>query len=180
MKIHPLTGKPYKTHAEWAIHESDVNILVGRFGWSRKARDGSPKFHAGVDYRAKPGAFVYAPHEGEIVRAGFQTNRHGDQKNEGYGSRLYLRLHGEVETRYAHLLWQVYRVGMKVHRGAILGVTGETGNVLSGRPGPPHLHWEVRLWNGTAYHPVNPLWWLYGDDYASRDGIPDPRDTLET
>lgn len=163
-KVCPVT--PYK------LRESARNPLVGHFGWSRTTQEGEPKFHAGIDLAAPVGTtLVHAAHDGEIVRAGFQTNRFGEEKNEGYGLRVYLRLDGEVETRYAHLLWQVYKVGMKVHAGAVLGAVGDTGNT---KGTPPHLHWETRLWNGAAYHAVNPVWWLYGDDLATEAGVPKP------
>ncbi len=166
-KAHPMTGDLEAAAAAWPIREGGTTGMVGRFGYTR---DGGNKPHWGVDYLADLWQAVHAAHAGTIHRAGFERDGAGRQVNRGYGSRISLRAKGAVETRYAHLLSQVFLEGMEVEEGELLGFVGRTGNVGGG---PTHLHFEVREYDAAAriYSPINPVWWLHGTDYGTREGI---------
>lgn len=153
-RVHPMSGDRETT--VWPVRTGGSTGLVGSFGWTR---DGGAKPHWGVDFIASIMEPVFAAHDGVIVRDGFQTNRNGDEVNKGYGSRIWLRKTKEVETRYAHLMSQVYKKNMDVEEGDIIGFVGVTGNAEN-----PHLHFEVRVYEEDMdeYVVVDPIWWMTG------------------
>lgn len=162
-KRHPMTGD---VPTPWAVRTGGSTGLVGSFGYTRNR---GVRFHKGVDFLADVWAPVYAAHEGRIERDGFERDTQGKAVNDGYGSRVVLRSAG-VETRYGHLVHQVYAAGMVVCAGELIGHVGRTGNVHT-RTGsiPTHLHFEVRVYTGTKFEAVNPEWWL--DNTGERLGV---------
>ncbi len=166
-KIHPMTGYPVPS-IPWVIRMGGSTGYIGKFGYTR---NGGQKMHKGVDWLADPLTVIYAAHKGEVLRAGFEQDNQGIQRNMGYGSRIVLQGDQGIETRYGHLLLQVYQSGMEVREGEVLGLLGRTGNVGPLHEGKveTHLHFEVR-WNG---EPVNPEWWLHGNEYE-KFGAPKP------
>jgi murein DD-endopeptidase MepM/ murein hydrolase activator NlpD len=125
-------------------------------------RNHGRKKHKGVDYLCEPGDYIYAAHDGTIRLDGFQRDTNNKEENEGYGSRIWLDGKDGVQTRYAHLEMQIYKRGMFVKAGAMIGRVGKTGNA---HDTPTHVHFEVRL----SGEPVNPEWWLTGE--GTRQGI---------
>ncbi len=166
-KRHPMTGELPDDARTWPIREGGSTGFIGRFGYTR---NGGNKPHWGVDFLGDVWRPVHAAHAGTIHRAGFERGGAGRQVNRGYGSRIWLRAKDAVETRYAHLLSQIYLEGMEVEQGELIGFVGRTGNVGDG---PTHVHFEVREFNAEArtYDAVNPVWWLHGIDYGTREGI---------
>jgi murein DD-endopeptidase MepM/ murein hydrolase activator NlpD len=146
---HPVTGKRPRAEDATGVRYGGSTGFVGFFGLTR---DDGRKEHKGIDFLAPKGAPVYAAHDGVITRDGEQSG------GKGYGLRLYLTAADDdgTETRYAHLSGQTVRCGAKVRRGALLGWSGDSGNVDDGTP--DHLHFEVRI----AEAPVDPLEWLRG------------------
>lgn len=157
-KRHPMTGADGE--GTWPLRAGGTTGWIGSFGYSRNSGQ-TP--HWGVDFLADIWQPVFAAHDGGLVRDGFQTNRAGREVNKGYGSRVSLRDAKRVETRYAHLVHQVYRSGMLVKAGEIIGYVGRTGNV--DHDCPTHLHFEVRVYSieKQEYLPVNPIWWMTGE-----------------
>ncbi len=104
------------------------------------------RLHRGVDIGARQGTPVRAPAAGTITVAGWRG---------GYGRTIMIDHGHGLQTRYGHLSKGAVRPGQKVERGAIVGLTGASGNASG-----PHLHYEV-LMKG---RPVNPR------DSISRSG----------
>ena len=101
----------------------------------------SQHYHAGhgaVDIAVPVGTPVKATGSGKVLYAGWNT--------EGYGNLVILE-NGPYRTYYAHLDRLLVKPGEGVEAGAIVGLSGNTGNSTG-----PHLHYEVRL-NGARVMP---------------------------
>lgn len=146
-----------QTGKAWPIRTGGSTGLVGHYG---KTRDGGTKWHRGVDFLGDSEVRIYAAHDGIISRDGFERTNARVEVNEGYGCRIWLDGKDGLQTRYAHLCMQVYRQGMAVAAGDLIGWLGRTGNVSGAIP--THLHFEVR-YNLT---PVDPVAWLGGAGVA--------------
>jgi murein DD-endopeptidase MepM/ murein hydrolase activator NlpD len=97
------------------------------------------RMHQGVDMAAPIGTPVYAPADGVVVFAGWQS---------GYGRLIKIQHEFGIETRYGHLNAIRVEVGQRVSRGERIG---DIGN--SGRSTGPHLHYEIRV-GGEALNPM--------------------------
>jgi murein DD-endopeptidase MepM/ murein hydrolase activator NlpD len=114
--------------------EKDASHLISRFGDPRGRRS-----HEGIDIAAARGTRVRATAPGLVIVAG---------RGHGAYGRLVVIDHGDGwETRYAHLASIEVRKADRVHRGAVIGQVGRSGNATSS-----HLHYEVRR-DGTALDP---------------------------
>jgi len=101
-----------------------------------------PSLHHGVDLRAPEGTPVRTMYPGRVRFAGWMT---------GYGNVIWIDHRGDLVTAYAHLSSIQVATGETVASGAIIGLSGSTGNVTG-----PHLHFEV--WK--AGRPVDPIAFL--------------------
>ncbi len=99
--------------------------------------------HPGLDISAGLGAPIYAAETGVVVFSGGSLY--------GYGNLVILDHGNGWQTAYAHLSQINYGCGQSISQGAVLGLSGSTGN-SSG----PHLHFEMR---NAEYGRVNP--WNY-------------------
>ena len=114
--------------------------------------DGHPAYDFDLDY--KP---VLAAADGTVIRAGwFNWNNRGAD----LGLRLYIMHANGYETRYGHLSAIAVLTNTQVHRGQIIGTSGNTGNSTA-----RHLHFELRL-NDTPIDPFGsggePWLWIEG------------------
>ena len=91
-----------------------------------------------MDIAVPVGTPVRATGTGRVLYAGWN--------NEGYGNLVILE-NGPYRTYYAHLDRLLVRPGEGIEAGAIVGLSGNTGNSTG-----PHLHYEVRL-NGAQVMP---------------------------
>lgn len=111
------------------------------FGLTRTNADGTKRPHQGVDYAADENSDVLAVANGEVV---------GINKGlDGYGFTILLKIQKKEITLYpfyAHLKQINVRVGMTVHEGQVLGLTGDTGNAkgMTTIKKGGHLHFELR------------------------------------
>ncbi len=87
--------------------------------------------HEGVDYGVPVGTPVLAAADGVVLRA-------GDSRGL-YGLRVVLGHGAAWQTVYAHLSEVRVHVGDCVARGAVIGLSGNTG-----RSTGPHLHFGLR------------------------------------
>ncbi len=101
---------------------------------------GTTRFHAGMDFSAKPGTDVYATADGTVVKMGWQT---------GYGNTIVIDHGFGYQTLYAHLKEFRTKRGKRVVRGEVIGGVGNTGKSTG-----PHLHYEVHV-KGQVVNPVN-------------------------
>ncbi len=149
--IVPGGEKPYKPkvvrHYTGPIPEGAARG-TGRFAWPI---DGPLyitqyfwRLHRAIDIGVPEGTPVYAADSGFVVYAGWN--------DQGYGKLVIIDHRNGFMTYYAHLSVVKVNVGMSVHKGQIIGLSGNTGKSTG-----PHLHFEIRL-NGV---PRNPLGFLH-------------------
>jgi murein DD-endopeptidase MepM/ murein hydrolase activator NlpD len=120
--------------------------IVSGYGYRRDPFHGHIHFHAGIDVVAPVGTKIKAVGDGTVITSGYTEQGYGLQIeiNHGYG----------YVTKYAHLSQSNVKVGQKVKRGDVIGLTGNTGYSTG-----PHLHYEV-IKNGVK---VNPYDYYYLD-----------------
>ena len=123
--------------------------LSDGFGYRTPPCDTCSSFHEGVDWLPGAGTQVVAIADGIVT----------DAANSSGGLGVFVTIKHvidgeEVYSTYAHLAFgsMPYTIGSAVARGAILGAVGNTGASTG-----PHLHFEIRLADGSA---VNPIPWL--------------------
>lgn len=97
------------------------------------------RLHAGTDLAGPVGTPIYAPADGVVTHAGWQS---------GYGRLIKIKHEFGIETRYGHLSAFKVKVGQRVSRGERIG---DMGN--SGRSTGPHLHYEIRV----SGKPIDPM-----------------------
>lgn len=113
-------------------------VVTDVYGYSRKTGEYSIA-HKGVDFRAKEGTPVMAMNRG-VVRVAKTYRNYGKVVVIDHGLGLM--------TFYLHLSKIKVNEGELVKRGQIIGLSGQTGYVLS-----PHLHLSVRI-NNNSIDPV--------------------------
>ena len=72
--------------------------------------------------------------------------------HQQYGLAIVMDHGNDVRTVYGHLSRIGVVVGAAIERGAVIGLTGNTG-----RSSGPHLHYEI-LVSGRAFNPRAYLW----------------------
>lgn len=128
------------------VRNEHLKSMASGYGYRTDPFTKVRKFHAGMDFSARPGTPVFATGDGKVKRA--------DNKASGYGNHIVIEHGFGYETLYAHLSKYNVKPGQRVKRGDIIGFVGNTG-----RSEAPHLHYEV-LSKG---QPVNPLNYYYGN-----------------
>ena len=98
-----------------------------------------PNIHRGVDLEVPEGTLVRAMNDGRVRFAGMMS---------GYGNVVWLEHGRNVLSLYAHLSRIEVARGDQVDAGAVIGLSGATGDVTG-----PHLHFEVWRW-GREVDPV--------------------------
>ena len=104
--------------------------------------------HKGTDFLAEVGTPVYAINKG-VVKLATTFRNYGDTVIVDHGVG--------VHSVYMHLSKINVAVGETVEKGAVVGLTGETGYTTR-----PHLHLSVRIWD-ISIDPVKFLD-LFGED----------------
>lgn len=102
--------------------------------------------HQGWDLEAKPGTLVYAISDGELT-VGFGHHDYGNWASLEFGHRR-----SKYFAFYAHLQMHVVR-NASVREGAVIALTGKTGNARGLADSEAHLHFEIR----TVEHPHHGL-----------------------
>lgn len=124
------------------VQPAQVAYVSSSYGYRADPFDGSPAFHAGLDFPGPHGSAIYAAADGKVTFSGTR---------QGYGNCIEITHSNGLLTRYAHLSHLIARVGHVVEAGARIGSMGSTG-----RSTGPHLHFEVRIND----RPVNPRLFL--------------------
>ncbi|WP_245578303.1 M23 family metallopeptidase [Marinobacterium litorale] len=111
-----------------------------RFGMRNHPTLKKRTMHNGIDFKAAKGTPVYATADGVVEFAGYN-------KGSGYGYMVRLTHNLGFKTYYAHLDSVKVKPKAFVHKGQLIGLSGN-----SGRSTGPHLHYEVRH----LYTPLDP------------------------
>ncbi len=105
--------------------------LTSRFGKRRNPFNyRNIEFHSGVDVSCPRGSEVLAARDGKVIFTGFEG---------GYGNLVVVQHECGYRSYYGHLSRPLVRPGDTVKRGAVVGLSGNTGRTTG-----PHLHFEVR------------------------------------
>lgn len=120
--------------SEKFIYPLSPIVVTDVYGYSRKTGEYSIA-HKGVDLRAKEGTTIVAMNRG-VVRVAKSYRNYG---------KIVVIDHGlGLMTFYLHLSKIKVNEGELVERGQIIGLSGQTGYVLS-----PHLHLSIRINNNS-------------------------------
>ena len=113
--------------------------ISSNFGLREHPISGNQAHHSGVDIRTPVGTPVKATADGIVSFSSW----HNDS---GF---IVVLEHGRgFTTAYAHNTRNIVKVGQKVKRGEVIGMSGSTGSTTG-----PHLHYEV--WkNGSHVNPA--------------------------
>jgi murein DD-endopeptidase MepM/ murein hydrolase activator NlpD len=117
-----------------------------RLGDGFKFRDihpvlGTPRMHYGQDFSVPYGTDVYATGDGTVIESGWNSG--------GFGNYIVIDHGYGLQSTYGHLSQIKVSKGMKIKRGDLIGLSGNTGT-SSG----PHLHYQIDQF-GEHKNPVN-------------------------
>ncbi len=126
---------------------TDVEIVTSKFGDRIHPISKIKSFHKGVDLRSKVKDKIVVTADGIVSKANY---------SELSGKRLVVQHNFGFETRYSHLDGMLVEAGDVVHRGDLIGYSGNTG-----RSDAPHLHYEIR-YLGKSIDPYQFLNWEFG------------------
>lgn len=102
---------------------------------------GSSEWANGVDADLEIGDPVYTPASGQVIYAG---------ENGGFGNQVKIRTDSGEEVWLSHLSQGNVKVGDRVTSGQIVGLGGNTGNVIPGKGNNgSHLDFTVKRANGS-------------------------------
>jgi len=116
------------------INPLDTKI-ISPFGKTRIFNHSRKSVHSGTDFRARTPLPVKAVNDGEVVMAGRDLYYCGKGIIVNHGLGIF--------SIYCHLSENKVKIGDKVRKGQIIGLTGATGRVSG-----PHLHLGVKF-NGS-------------------------------
>ncbi|HEX7973828.1 MAG TPA: penicillin-binding transpeptidase domain-containing protein [Anaerolineales bacterium] len=112
---------------------------TGAFNWPAEihtlASTGFKAGHPGIDLETPEGTPVYAADTGVVIFAGWTDS--------GYGNTVIIDHGNGYQTLYGQLSQVVTSCGAAVQQGAVIGLSGSSGD-----SGGPRLHFEVRVPNG--------------------------------
>lgn len=138
-----------------------VDAAHGGYDYNVTQDFGGSNNHGGIDFgvwygepivSVMSGTVVYAYDEGDIPTSDLRWT---------YGTYVVVEHENGMRTYYAHLSSRTVSVGDTVEKGEIVGYSGNTGRV-SPAPTPSnplagtHLHFEIRVWNGSTYVKADP------------------------
>ena len=108
------------------------------FGYRSNPFSGLRTYHAAIDIVVSLGTKVKATCDGKVADTGY---------NSVFGNYVILKHANGYQSLYAHLSQILVREGTSVAQGAIVGLSGNTGQSTG-----PHLHFSI-FKNGQAVDP---------------------------
>lgn len=113
--------------------------ITSDFGTKRIYNNTLKSYHSGTDFKAKIGKKILAVNSGIVKLA----------SNRFYAGNSVVLDHGQgIYTCYFHLSDIKVKVGERVKRNQLLGLSGDTGRVTG-----PHLHFSARV-HGVQVDPL--------------------------
>lgn len=128
-------------------YPTNLKKITSEFGMRIHPVTKVNSFHKGVDIRAKMGNEIYATADGFVSISDYLDLS---------GNRIVLMHNFGFESRYSHLKNATVAPGDVVHKGDLIGYSGNTGRSIA-----PHLHYEVR-YLGKSIDPIQFLNWEFG------------------
>jgi len=116
--------------------------VLTRFGIQRHPQFGTMVFRRGIEIEAREGQAVRAVSDGEVVYADWY---------KGYGKLMILDHGSGFYTLYGNLSQLDLNKGVRVTKGQVIGLAGETGSLKGAK-----LYFEIRR-NGEAEDPLTRL-----------------------
>ncbi|MBX1886750.1 M23 family metallopeptidase [Campylobacter peloridis] len=114
--------------------------ITSEFGKARLFNGSLKSYHSGTDFRAASGTKIKASNDGIVKIA---SNRY-------YAGNSVVIDHGYgIYSQYYHLSKLYVKVGQKVKKGEVIGLSGASGRVTG-----PHLHFGI-LVNGVQVNPLD-------------------------
>jgi len=105
--------------------------ITSKFGTKRVYNGTLKSYHSGTDFKAKIGTEIKAVNDGIVVLS----------KNRFYAGNSIVIDHGQgIYSCYYHLSKLNLKIGQKVKKGEVVGLSGDTGRVTG-----PHLHFAFRV-----------------------------------
>lgn len=130
------------TVLSWPVETGDTAELSSKFtNRIIHPLTGKITSHEGIDLPQDGGTPVLAAADGTVLAAAFDASD---------GNYILLR-HGDMTTKYAHLMEYTVEPGETVSAGEQIGLVGRTGMATG-----DHLHFEVAL-DGTRVDPLDYL-----------------------
>jgi len=107
------------------------SVVTSPYGVQRLFNGQLRSAHTGVDLRAATGTPIHAMNHG-VVRL---------MKNLFFAGNAIILDHGlGLYSSYSHLSKFSIKLGQRVKKGEVIGLSGSTGRVNA-----PHLHWQVKV-----------------------------------
>ncbi len=121
--------------------------VTSSYGKRRVFNNKKDSWHSGIDFRARVPTKIPSSNRGKVAFVG----------DLFFNGKTVIIDHGlGIFTMYCHLSKMTSQVGEIVPKGAIIGVSGNTG-----RSSAPHLHWGVRVFGN----------WVNGFSLLKEDSI---------
>lgn len=119
-----------------------LGSITSRFGYRIHPILKSRIFHTGLDIGAPMGRPIFASDAGVVLFSGKWGN---------YGNIVIIDHGSKTTTLYAHMSKYLVKKKVKVAKGQVIGLVGQTGLATG-----PHLHFEIRK-NGKVEDPLKYL-----------------------
>jgi len=116
--------------------------VTSPFGWRVHPISGTMRFHSGVDLASPLGSPVLAAFSGRVISSSWMG---------GYGNAIVLEHGQKLRSLYAHLSESLVSPGQFIPQGAVIGLSGSTGNSTG-----PHLHFEEQQLVAGEWAAVDP------------------------
>jgi murein DD-endopeptidase MepM/ murein hydrolase activator NlpD len=114
--------------------------ITSDFGNARIFNGTLKSYHSGSDFRAKVGTPIKVVNDGRVVLA----------KDMYYtGNSVIVDHGGGIFSSYSHLSRVDVKVGDKLKKGDVIGLSGKTGRVTG-----PHLHFTITI-NSKKINPID-------------------------
>lgn len=142
-----------------------IDAAHGGYDYNVTQYFGGSNSHGGIDFGVYYGNAIVSVMSGTVVYAYDDGDLPQSDLRWTYGTYVVIEHENGIRTYYAHMKDRTVSVGDKVSKGEVIGHSGNTGRV-SPVPTPSnplagtHLHFEVRVWNGSTYVKTDPREYL--------------------